>query len=504
MLCADGFTRRVYPILAAYVADHPEQCLVACTKQNQCPKCLVGKDELENHTPYPLRDQDRVVQILERKAKGMITSAFDNEGLRPVFHPFWEKFPHCDIFSCFTPDVLHQLHKGVFNDHLRTWICSVADTVKDELDERFKAFPNYQGLRDFKGGISIMTQCSGREFKDMQRVFLALLTGAVQTRAVRATRAILEFIYLAQYRSHTETTLRQMTAALDEFHENKDIFLKEVVREDFNIPKVHSMQHYVAMIRSRGSADGYNTEHPERLHIDYAKEAYRKSNRRQFLGQMTKWLERQDAIHRFEKFLDWRHGVTAARIRGKPVIFDRPDPTQRNDEEDVENLEPANQNNSEDFEIEEILAHPGVNIADRLPFVSGPSGSRSRYALAVKAPFPNMRIEDIITKHKAPSFLECLGEFLQKNVPSCTRMPRERDTLAVYKQAKVLLKKIPQVSDKKRENTIRAIPEDPQKPGHPGHPDKFDPVLIRRPVPNDDAIGTALEGKHAHCSKIQL
>jgi hypothetical protein len=177
------------------------------------------------------------------------------------------------------------------------------------------AHPN---LRYFSKGISLVSQWTGKEQKEMQKIFLGIVAGVFDQRAMTAVRAMLDFIYYAQYETHTEKILHIMQTAHDKFHKAKDIFIETGAwkQDHFNIPKLHSLIHYTQSIRSLGCLDGLNTESSERLHIDFAKKAYRASNHRDYYPQMTRWLQWQESVVRKDDYLDWLGHQEKADVLG--------------------------------------------------------------------------------------------------------------------------------------------------------------------------------------------
>lgn len=274
MVCADGFIRTAYPILAAYIADYPEQCLVACCQENCCPTCtVVPKQRGGYETCSVLRDPDKTLDALDSESGGMRLEYFKVHKLRHV-DPFWCDLPHCNIFTCFTLDLLHQLHKGVFKGHLVSWATAAMSGGEAEVDARFRAMSLHPDLRHFKKGISLTSQWTGTEHKNMEKVFLGVLAGATNPRVVLAARGILDFIYYAHFGSHTDESLKYLDAAWLMFHDNKEVFINLEIRQHFNINKLHNIRHYIDSIRSHGTTDGFNNEDSERLHIDLAKVGY--------------------------------------------------------------------------------------------------------------------------------------------------------------------------------------------------------------------------------------
>lgn len=196
MLCSDGRMRLVFPILAAYVADYPEQCLIAGCGERQCPKCIVPSQELGDPLHSVLCDPNITVDALKVSRLGN-NAQFKSLGLHPIT-PFWTDLPHCNIFHCFTPNLLHQLHKGVFKDHLVKWSTKAAEATKAEVDRRYMAMPRHPDLHHFKKGISLVMQWTGMEYKNMEKVFLGALAGTAKHDVIVCIRAVLDFIYYSR------------------------------------------------------------------------------------------------------------------------------------------------------------------------------------------------------------------------------------------------------------------------------------------------------------------
>jgi hypothetical protein len=110
-------------------------------------------------------------------------------------------------------------------------------------------------------------------------------------RVIKAVRALLDVLYLAQFPSHTRETLQYLEDSLSLFHQNKPVFFDLGVQEHFNIPKLHSLLHYQSLIILFGTTDNYNMEQTKRLHIDFAKEAFHATNHKNEYPQMTLSLE---------------------------------------------------------------------------------------------------------------------------------------------------------------------------------------------------------------------
>src|SRR5277367_5471569 len=157
--------------------------------------------------------------------------------LRPI-DPFWRDLPHCNIFACITPDLLHQLHKGLFKDHIVSWATEATEGGEDEIDERFRSMSTHPSLRHFKRGISLTSQWTGTEHKNMEKVFLGVLAGSTDAQVLRAVQGVIDFIYYAHFEVHTDESLRRLDDVWLQFHQNKKIFEDLKIRQHFNISKL--------------------------------------------------------------------------------------------------------------------------------------------------------------------------------------------------------------------------------------------------------------------------
>ncbi|EIW78271.1 hypothetical protein CONPUDRAFT_38191, partial [Coniophora puteana RWD-64-598 SS2] len=297
----DGYYRRVIYGLGPYIADYPEQALLACIVQGWCPKCLAFRDDLDSSDPVLLRSQDHNDVLINEFDFG---SLWDYYGVIGNTVPFTNDFPRADIHELISPDILHQLIKGTFKDHLVEWVVnylhkvhSKADAlaILDDIDRRIAIVAPFAGLRRFPNGRGFK-QWTGDDSKALMKVYIPAIEGHVPQDVVRTFRAFLEFCYLVRRDVITEESLTQIKDALERFHRYRTIFQTLGVAASISLPRQHSLMHYLKMIQLFGAPNGLCSSITESKHIKAVKEPWRRSSRFNALKQMLLTNQRLDKL----------------------------------------------------------------------------------------------------------------------------------------------------------------------------------------------------------------
>lgn len=170
---------------------------------------------------------------------------------------------------------------------------------------------------------------------------------------------MIDFIYYVQFHVHTNKTLDELYNDLQMFHAYKEIFQTLGIWGHFNIPKIHTMIHYLEAIMQRDVLDGYNMELSECLHIDFAKEGYHAGNHCDYIAYMTTWLQWQEAMHLCSAFLQWLKQEEAGLDWPVDIVDDHLSQTieDGNDVEDNEE-ETAAINSTQAIRITKKCPHP--------------------------------------------------------------------------------------------------------------------------------------------------
>ncbi|ETW85029.1 hypothetical protein HETIRDRAFT_308646 [Heterobasidion irregulare TC 32-1] len=292
--CPDGHFRRAIYEIGPFIADYPEQVVLAGIVQGWCPGCLAQPHRGAFDDAGDPRFHAHTHQLRE---------TFDSETLWYTYGvvenviPFTDFFPRADIYELITPDLLHQLIKGTFKDHLVTWIqdylelthgSTEAKKILDDIDRRIAVVPAFPGLRRFPEGRNFK-QWTGNDSKALMKVFLPAIVGYVPDAMVQSVAAFLDFCYRARHSTHTTTTLNAMDHALTRFHHYRVIFQESGIRPDgFFPPRQHSLVHYVTRIKQYGSPNGLSSSITESKHIEAVKKPWRRTNKHMPLGQILR------------------------------------------------------------------------------------------------------------------------------------------------------------------------------------------------------------------------
>ncbi|KIK80717.1 hypothetical protein PAXRUDRAFT_15634 [Paxillus rubicundulus Ve08.2h10] len=275
MHCPDGHFCCVIFGIGPYIADYPEQVLLSSIIQSWCGRCVATPKNLNDPDGGAPQTQMLTDALVEELSPGVM---WDEWGVDGNVKPFTNNFPRVDIYELLTPNILHQLVKGTFKDHLAEWVGKYLDhhhgksrakEILADIDRRIAAAPSFPGLQRFPNGRGFL-QWTGNDSKALMKVYLPAIEGYIPDDVMRTFRAFFEFCYTVRKDVITEKTLADLDDALSRFHQYHK----------------HSLVHYQSMIRTFGAPNGLCTSITESKHIKAVKQLWQHSSKYKVLSQI--------------------------------------------------------------------------------------------------------------------------------------------------------------------------------------------------------------------------
>jgi hypothetical protein len=312
VVCADGFVRKFYPIIAGMMVDYEEQALITGIKSGQhCSICKVPPNERETLTrQWDKRTHEDTQAMLHHIRENHSIKTSEDDWIHDVPNFAWGH-AHANLHSSMMIDILHQLLQGLFK-HLIDWVKVIVSglprgpEMADEggersfgemqLDERFRKMAEYPDLRLFKQ-FSAITQWTGEERQSILLQFIpAIAPLLLENHAdqLSCARSIVDFIFVSTYKVHDDETIRYLSHFLSIIDLKKEAFrcIRQGDKESrghFNFPKFHIISHYPEFIRRFGAACGVDTQHSEAGHRYHLKDFYTRTNKhKDYMNQIFK------------------------------------------------------------------------------------------------------------------------------------------------------------------------------------------------------------------------
>ncbi len=152
-----------------------------------------------------------------------------------------------------------------------------------------------------------MKQWNGSEYWVACRQLIPVVTLLLikdDSAILQYIQAIIDFVHMAQYKSHTNSTLYYIKYALYQIYQTKrafrdtcqtDTMIREGKNEHFNFLKWHVISHYPEWIKRYRSITGFITGIEEIMHITWIKDFFKRTN-------IKKGYKRQILDYNIEKF----------------------------------------------------------------------------------------------------------------------------------------------------------------------------------------------------------